>query len=177
MRSARLLLILLGPGLYGIGLTTSAAQEPAAAAPSGVPGPVTQRSVEDVARERRQIATRSLEMLSATLERGAATASFIQDYYFWSSRLAGCEIFLNIPADQPRTMVPEIYLSGLKPQAGPAILDALQQHLKRMQLLDERYRRLEQQGILSHLDYQRILDHRIEAESWVLREQARRESR
>ena len=59
---------------------------------------------------------------------------------------------------------------------GPEIQESLRHHLERMRALEIRYRRLEEQGILSPLDYQRILDHRIEAESWVLREQARREN-
>ena len=137
---------------------------------------ITQKSIDDVARERKQLALRSLTILDNTLERGAATANFIQDYYFWSARLVGAEIFLYTAVDLPRTMAPEVYLTSIKPASNTEILDSFRAHLKRMETLEERYRRLEQQGILSQIDYQRILDHRIEAQSWFLRESARREN-
>ena len=162
--------------VVGIQPWLASAQEPVPATPGTAPQAVPARTARDVAQERRELAKRSLAILDNTLDRGAATASFIQEYYFWSVRHTGCEIFLSLPSDQPGTMVPEIYLASLKPLAGPEIQESLRHHLERMRALEIRYRRLEEQGILSPLDYQRILDHRIEAESWVLREQARREN-
>ena len=160
----------------GAGLVRAQDSSPAEARPAVEAGAGKPKSVEDVARERRELARKSLGILDATMERGAALGGLVEDYYYWSSRLVGCEIFLHLPANQTRTMLPEVYLATITPPPGDEILEAFRVHHRRMQSLEERFRKLEVEGILSPIAYQHILDHRIEAEIWLLREQARRQT-
>jgi hypothetical protein len=136
--------------------------------------PPVGRSVDEVARERRDLARRSLRILDETLARAAPLGNLGDSYYFWSLRLVQCDVFLNLPLDRPRTMDVEVYLATLPPVEGDVVLDSLRMHYRRMLDLDDRYHKLEERGLLSPLGYQHILDHRVEAELWLLREEQRR---
>jgi hypothetical protein len=167
---------LIGLAALGSVVRPAGAQESKAAAHSAGNSSGHARTADEVARERRDLARRALGILDATIERGGSLAGLVEDYYYWSVRLVGCDIFLQTPADGPKTMQPEVYLASIKPVSGDEVLESFRAHHKRMQGLEERFHRLQQQGFLSPIAYQHILDHRVEAEIWLLREQARRES-
>jgi hypothetical protein len=128
-----------------------------------------------LAENRLRLARRALAIVNESAERGFQIANQQQDYYRWSYRLLGDQIYLSLNDDDPRVANPEVYLAISHAKPNPARLAAFSDHLKRMIWWEDLNRPLASKGTMSVLAFSDIQATRIEAELWLARERLRQQ--
>ncbi len=131
------------------------------------------RDAEAMARERRDVARRALEIIARSWEVGAPVRDQAGDVHVWSTRLLGTEIYLSLPGNGPRVEDAEVYLALPDIPPDPSRLRAFEQHLERMRRWEDRLRPLAASGVLSSLGFLDVESRRIQAELWLYREKAK----
>jgi hypothetical protein len=161
-----------GFGLITLVMVVAMAAVGAAAIP---PGQEDRESSdpEGIVREHRDLASRSLETINQSFERGVAESRLADAAYLFSYRMLSAELYLGLPEDGPRTMEPELYLTtGLAPST-PSRLASFEAHRDRMLRWEERFRPLARDRIVSPLAFAELQSRRLEAEAWLARERLR----
>ncbi|MEO6810251.1 MAG: hypothetical protein ABI353_14140 [Isosphaeraceae bacterium] len=144
-----------------------AAQQPEPAAVKAVEGsPDHVKFAED----RLRLAKKAIGIVNELADRGFQIANQRQDYYRWSYRMLGDQIYLSLTDADPRVADPEVYLAVTHAKANPARFAAFTAHLKRMIWWEDLNRPLARKGTISVLAYSDVQAARIEAELWLARE-------
>jgi hypothetical protein len=114
---------------------------------------------------------RALETIARATVRGIPARNQPNDEYLWSLRRLQAKIFASLAAGEPKTEDPEVYLSlpGIKPSS--VRLKAFEEHWLRMKRWETRLQGVVDRGAMSPLDFMSIEFHRLQAETWLAREQ------
>jgi hypothetical protein len=123
-----------------------------------------------LARERLAISQQALEFIRRSAARGAQVINQREDFYRWSYRLLGDQIYLSMSDDDPRVADPEVYLAVSHARPDPARTAAFEAHAKRMREWEDQMRPLYRSGVLAPIDFLDVQSYRLEAELWLARE-------
>lgn len=124
----------------------------------------------ELARARLGLSRRALGIVRNAAREGANIINQREDYYRWSYRMLGDQIYLSMSDDDPRVADPEVYLAVSDARPSPARLAAFEDHLKRMQAWEDFMRPFYNDQILSAIGFFDIQSYRLEAQLWLARE-------
>jgi hypothetical protein len=145
----------------------AAAQQPGGASP-----PATADHLA-LARARLKLSQQALEFIRRSAARGAQVINQREDFYRWSYRLLGDQIYLSMADDDPRVADPEVYLvvSHARPSAERTA--AFEAHAQRMKEWEDLMRPLYNRQVLSPIDFLDVQSYRLEADLWLARERGK----
>lgn len=123
-----------------------------------------------LAQERLQLSKKAIQIMNELSARGNPVANPRQEFYRWSYRMLGDQIYLSLNDADPRVADPEVYLAVSHANANPARLAAFAGHLKRMTYWEDVSRPLARSGTMSVLSFLEVQARRVEAELWLARE-------
>lgn len=123
-----------------------------------------------LARERLQLSRKAFHIMDELAARGNPVVNPRQEYFLWSYRMLGDQIYLSLDDADPRVADPEVYLAVSHPKTNPARLAAFADHLKRMTWWEDVSSRLTRTGTMSVLTFLEVQARRVEAELWLARE-------
>jgi hypothetical protein len=126
-----------------------------------------------VAEARLKLSRKALDVIRRPARHGAQVVGRPEDYYRWSYRLLGDQIYLSMPEGEPRVADPEIYFALSHARTSPGRVAAFKEHRQRMEELESMMRPRHERGILSNLEFLDVQSHRLEAEPWLARERAK----
>jgi hypothetical protein len=116
------------------------------------------------------LSKQAIDVIRRPARDGALFVGRREDFYRWSRRQLGDELFLSLPESGPRAADPEVYLTLARSRPSPVRVAAFEEHLHRMRELESAMLPLKEQRLLSALDFLEVQAHRLEAELWLARE-------
>ncbi len=94
----------------------------------------------ELARERLRLTQRALGVVRDAARKGANIINQSEDYYRWSYRMLGDQIYLSMADDDPRVADPEVYLAVSHARPSRDRLAAFEAHVRRMEIWEDQMR-------------------------------------
>ena len=126
-----------------------------------------------LARSRLALSRQALDLIRRSGERGAQVINQREDFYRWSYRLLGDQIYLSMAAADPRVADPEVYLAVSHARPNADRLAAFEAHARRMRDWEDLMLPLYRRQVLSPIDFLDVQSYRLEAELWLERERVK----
>lgn len=130
----------------------------------------------EFARQRLELSKQAIGIIQDAARKGVNIINQRLDFYRWSYRMLGDQIYLSMDGDNPRVADPEVFLAVSETRPNPSRLAAFEDHLKRMRVWEDIMRPLYRQEILPPIAFLDIQAHRLEAQLWLARERMKEPS-